>query len=559
MAVSQEPAHSFSMTAVEGVTDNALADRSLSWIVGGAIAVALAGLVLVYAVLMRVPAAGTFHDDGIYVVTAKALAEDRGYRIISIPTEPPQTKYPILFPWLLSLVWRVHPSFPANLPWLRVVPLAAMIGWLFLSWALLRRLGSSPLQTAVIVVLTAMSPWVAFLSTTLMSEMLFAALLTGALLVITRVLQGDGRRFDPVVAGLLAGAAVLTRVAGIAPVAACLLVFLITKRAGAAVHYGLGVLVMTLPWFWWVGLQHSGASLDNYYSAENYASANIVASYAWPEKFDVLAMNTLRSGLALVELWGAYVPSSMIGLIVALVMVGILSRGLWHARRGPVTIATMAYCALHVLWVWPPLRFAAPIAPLLLHFGCLGLGRSRHLRAGAALVLVGLSGIQLGALTLQAREKGIVWPGIQSDDWNDSARVFAWISRETTADAVLTGNLDPAYYLFTGRRAVRAFAADPLLLFYNLRGRPENPLGTVDEFRSRVMSTKADYLIVTTGGGFSEVPRLNGLISELSHKCPGSLAPITSNTVPAHMIYRIDRRRLESHEGCRPTIGPEIN
>jgi hypothetical protein len=51
-----------------------------------------------YWIAFRAPAVGINHDDGIYLVTAKALAEWEGYRIISLPTNPPQTKYPILFP-----------------------------------------------------------------------------------------------------------------------------------------------------------------------------------------------------------------------------------------------------------------------------------------------------------------------------------------------------------------------------------------------------------------------------------------------------------------------------
>ena len=51
-----------------------------------------------YWLAFRAPAVGIFHDDGIYLVTAKALAEGKGYRIISLPAELPQTKYPILFP-----------------------------------------------------------------------------------------------------------------------------------------------------------------------------------------------------------------------------------------------------------------------------------------------------------------------------------------------------------------------------------------------------------------------------------------------------------------------------
>src|SRR5579864_8867895 len=53
-----------------------------------------------YWTALHAPAVGMFHDDGIYAVTAKALATGHGYRIISLPGEIAQTKYPILLPAL---------------------------------------------------------------------------------------------------------------------------------------------------------------------------------------------------------------------------------------------------------------------------------------------------------------------------------------------------------------------------------------------------------------------------------------------------------------------------
>src|SRR5947207_2072128 len=64
---------------------------------------------------------GFYQDDGIYAVTAKSIADGSGYRIISLPGEPYQTKYPPVFPILLSTVWRINPHFPSN-AYLFVVP-----------------------------------------------------------------------------------------------------------------------------------------------------------------------------------------------------------------------------------------------------------------------------------------------------------------------------------------------------------------------------------------------------------------------------------------------------
>src|SRR5262245_45077137 len=60
-------------------------------------------------------ACGQCHDDGIYALSAQALAQGDGYRLIGLPGQPPQTKYPPLYPGALALLWKLCPDFPANL------------------------------------------------------------------------------------------------------------------------------------------------------------------------------------------------------------------------------------------------------------------------------------------------------------------------------------------------------------------------------------------------------------------------------------------------------------
>src|SRR5271166_2973436 len=83
--------------------------------------------VLVVFVVLLIPSAfnvwknpdmtkfGRLHDDGLLFVSAKSLAIGDGYRILSLPEQPAQTKYPILYPLYLSLIWRLNPHFPENL------------------------------------------------------------------------------------------------------------------------------------------------------------------------------------------------------------------------------------------------------------------------------------------------------------------------------------------------------------------------------------------------------------------------------------------------------------
>src|SRR5262249_30222102 len=54
---------------------------------------------------------GQYHDDTVYFSSAQAMAQGRGYILPSIPGTPPQTKYPILYSWLLSAIWKWRPIF----------------------------------------------------------------------------------------------------------------------------------------------------------------------------------------------------------------------------------------------------------------------------------------------------------------------------------------------------------------------------------------------------------------------------------------------------------------
>ncbi len=72
------------------------------------------------------PHLGALGDDGIYTVTAQSLARGQGYRIASLPGEPLQKKYPILYPLVLSAIWRMAPDFPANAKWIMLA------SWVFL-------------------------------------------------------------------------------------------------------------------------------------------------------------------------------------------------------------------------------------------------------------------------------------------------------------------------------------------------------------------------------------------------------------------------------------------
>ena len=239
--------------------------------------------VLPYVALLQTPAAGTFHDDGVYLVTAKALAEGQGLS----NHQPPRCNR------------RNEVSNPVSMARIAGVASESVVS----GQPALAQAGSTACHVGVVVTLVAavaatrrvQDPGIRDCDTDRNLSVggvslhgadvrdMFALPPTAGLLVMTRAHHEDGWRVDPFVAGVLFGAAVLTRIAGIAPP---------RRQYGVprneAVDVGGTVLcrerghrrAMVV-----VGQSSNAGSDDGcLLPASNYASWNIVTSYAWPEK-----------------------------------------------------------------------------------------------------------------------------------------------------------------------------------------------------------------------------------------------------------------------------------
>ncbi len=176
---------------------------------------------------------GVFFDDGMYVILAKSLATGRGLRWLQLPGAPAATHFPPGYPFVLSLLWRLYPHFPANVVLFKVANacfLATAAGGIALFAQ--RRLRFSPwLAAAFAVAATAGLPTLA-LSGRVMSEPLFLALLIPTLLFAERVV--DEERRAPVASlialGVFVGLVTLVRTNGIAIAGGVLIVLAARRR-----------------------------------------------------------------------------------------------------------------------------------------------------------------------------------------------------------------------------------------------------------------------------------------------------------------------------------------
>src|SRR5208282_3497499 len=159
---------------------------------------------------------GLSEDDSVYFSSAKALAQGQGYILPSVPGTPPATKYPILYPWILSIVWRCNPSFPANLSSAVAISVIFGLGYLAIVLLFLRNLKAfRTAETLSLTAFCALHPLVLFYSASVLSDIPFAMLALASLVLADRAMQPVANSPSAALCGLLAGLSILMRLFGL--------------------------------------------------------------------------------------------------------------------------------------------------------------------------------------------------------------------------------------------------------------------------------------------------------------------------------------------------------
>lgn len=209
-------------------------------------------LILFLTVMVRLKPAnffGSFSDDALYFSSAQALAQGQGYVLPSIPGTPPATKYPILLPGLLSLVWRYNPSFPGNIPLATAIMVTFGCGYIVASFLFLRRYeGINDYEALSLTAFCALHPVVLRFSSLLSSDISFAALSIIAFITADRCMRRNGGLVGAALTGILSGLSLLLRVLGV-PIAAGIFLCAIYRRAWRQAFI---LAVLIAPFFLWV-------------------------------------------------------------------------------------------------------------------------------------------------------------------------------------------------------------------------------------------------------------------------------------------------------------------
>ncbi len=443
---------------------------------------------------------GWYHDDTILFSSAQSLAQERGYSLPSFPLPSggmlPETKYPVLYPWLLSWIWRFNASFPSNID--GAVWLTAFFAcwYLLAAFTLLRRLGCGHWAALLLIGLTAFHPNFVFLSGAVLSEMPFMALAMTAVLVADSAI-GERRAALAAVAALAAGLSAMTRLFGVA-VMAGIIAFALYRRAFRLAAIFCLVVAPFVGFVLWPAL-HPHLVIPGpdgwrqtllYYTS--YWQFWKLSVPNWDVFLAMISFN-LRALLESPSTYCLFPPlgeNSFFGLLLSITLTAGISAGVVRQARGvggraearprpkrpphkgwrSIHFVFPFYAALTLIWNYTLMdRFLLFFVPLFYtglatearHLSTmLAENLGSHRPRGEKIVAGALALALLGLGALAARH---YWDGLRKPAAlirraalaREKQEAYRWIRNNTNPQDRFIAYEDASLHLYTGRQAIR--------------------------------------------------------------------------------------------------------
>ncbi len=434
---------------------------------------------------------GRFHDDSIYFSSAKALAEGHEYVIPSFPGAPPQTKYPIVLPWLLSWIWKWNPQFPGNLRQATWVIELFGVWALIASFLLLRKLPGVGEKPALLLTgLLAFQPIFLRMSGLMMADVPFMAVMLTAFLLADRTIERENSAWLAVAAGALVGFGMGLRSIGVAIAAGFFLLALWRRAFRQAAVFGAAVAIVFAAESWPMLFQHATAASVNSSSGgpgwqqlyAYYTNYGLFWRMSVPSARALFAL-ARANFLSIVSSPGSFLVApletkwSLVSSVLTVPIGAGIIRQFRNEKWRPVHVVLAIYCAILLIWPWAPERFLLPF--LTIFFAGLWiegkrmvpiLGKNMQRSAPASQrVIAGALAVLLAGIVAYAswnflvRDPQRLKLAAISLTRNREQRegAYAWIRQHTNPDDRVTAYEDAVLYLYTGRQSLRPIAFLP--------------------------------------------------------------------------------------------------
>jgi hypothetical protein len=506
---------------------------------------------------------GVYHDDAIYVSTAKALAQGQGYRLINFPGSPKQTKYPILYPAMLAIVWKLWPSFPQNLVIMQSLNLLIAAVAIALCYLYLVKFDYCSRNVAFASgLLCVTSPMFIYFATQTLSEIPFLFLTILMLSVFENEIRAPSESpARDYFLGILLALPFLCRSVGA--------VFIIVGvtiwyRSGRSVRWLiLGTITVALPWIVWVLFELRTVNQDlfagyytDYFSWWTQFGAPLIGRVVTNNSMMIIlgipniAVESIRyiSFQLKYPIW-IVIPSLFLGLIAWFTI--FLNKRQANLLRWFL----MSYLLIIILWPWPSQRFLIPILPFLIANMLLGivvaLRRLSSLPGFKIFTLVAISILVTSNMIFvyyqSKANQQTGYPQLPLEaakvSWVAYEDIFKWLKDNSQPDDIIASGMDTMMYLYTGRRAFRPFVSNSSSLFY---GQDVPGTGTIRDFCKILKNYKPEYLVQTPMPMFSEEKPFNELLDKFTQKYPNLLLPAHIGEDLRFKVFEINIRQIQS-------------
>jgi len=427
---------------------------------------------------------GWYQDDTILFSSARSLAQGRGYSLPSFPLPSggvlPQSKYPILYPWLLSWIWRFNPAFPSNITGAVWMTALFACWYLVASFLLLRRLGWSDWPALLLAGLTAFHPNFVFLGGAVLSEMLFMALAMTAVLVSDSAFR-EKRATLAVLAAVVGGLSVMTRVFGVAVIAGIAAHALYRRTVRLAAVFCLVAAPFVIFALWPaihppVDAPSSDGWRQTFLYYTSYWQFWRLCVPNWHVFLAMLAFN-VQAFLESPSSYCLFPPlgdHSYFGFLLSVTLTaGILAGvGRQGRKRGWSSIHFVfpLYAALTLIWNYTLMdrflllfvpMFYAGLATEVRHLGAMLAENLRSQRSTGEKILAGVLGlalVALGGLAVRHYGRGLRKPAALNQGAavaGEKQEAYRWIRDNTNPRDRFIAYEDASLYLFTDRQAIR--------------------------------------------------------------------------------------------------------
>jgi len=482
---------------------------------------------------------GRYQDDAVYFSSAQALAQHQGYMLPSFPGKPLRPRFPILYPFLLSGVWKLAPQFPGNL--VLAIRLTEGFGCVILlcTFLLLRSIaGLGRIPSLFLTALCAFHPVLLRLSGLTLSDVPFAAMFLLTILIAHFALSP--RRSYALVAmlGNVVALSASLRTLGYAAGTGLLAYILYRREYRRALVFSLaaGVTMSSL----WLLTAHylplaaaTGSVLSKSTSSQWQRLVIFQTEYIrfhWlmgiptvGAFFSVLRENCLQ----LVSSPGPFLAGAFdrrswlltagMSAIALSGVVRLFRRPEWRA----LAFMTIPYALIIIVWPYPVMEryLCFPFLPILLvamtleskRLVSLAMDNMRTPASWANRVLaVSICAILLGYIAFavwnyffrdrrQLREAEIS----QAKTLEQRREVYSWIRDHTPAGAKIVAYDDVPLFLYSGRQALRPIVLLPAVAYSKIPGGDSPDLaGDLAQLCDAPRDAGATYWLVT-GDDFS--------------------------------------------------------